>query len=122
MKKPPAPRLVTVAIFTTITVIFWIFFSVYQVLTQTPDIKVSPELLEPIDPTLNIKALEELSGRLHYEESDVTSPVVVVTTPTPQPEASPVPENILEITPTATSSGITPTEEPLEVTPTSAEI
>jgi hypothetical protein len=124
MKRPPAPRLVTVAIFTTITVIFWIFFSVYTVLTQTPDINVPPELLEPIDPTLDIEALEDISGRIHFEESDVTSPIIDATTPSPQPEASPIPEDSLEITPTATATptGVTPTEEPVEVTPTSTEI
>jgi hypothetical protein len=122
MKRPPTPRLVTVAIFTTITVIFWIFFSVYTVLTQTPDIKVPPELLEPIDPTLDIEALEDISGRIHFEESDVTSPIIVVSTPSPQPETSPIPEDSLELTPTASPTGAIPTEEPVEVTPTSTEI
>jgi hypothetical protein len=114
MKKPPAPKLVTVAIFTTITVIFWIFFSVYQVLTQAPDIKVPPELLEPIDPTLDIETLEELSDRVHYEERDVILPVAETSTPTP--ETTPTPEDTLETSPTPT-----PTEEPLEVTPTDTE-
>jgi hypothetical protein len=122
MKKPPAPKLVTVAIFTTITVIFWIFFSVYTVLTQTPDIKVPPELLVPIDPTLDIEALEELSQRVHFEESDATAPIIAVSTPTPQPEVSPLLEDSLETTPTASPTGSIPTEEPSEVTPTSAEI
>lgn len=122
MKKPPAPRLVTVAIFTTITVIFWIFFSVYTVLTQTPDIKVPPELLEPIDPTLDVESLEELSERVHYEEVDVTTPIIVVSTPSPEPEVSPLPEESLELTPTASPTGAIPTEEPVEATPTITEI
>jgi hypothetical protein len=108
-------------LFTTITVIFWVFFSVYSILSQTPDIKVPPELLEPIDPTLNIESLNEISRRVHFEESDVTSPIIN-TTPTPQPETSPIPEESLEITPTASPAAVLPTEEPVEITPTIGEI
>lgn len=122
MKKPPAPRLVTVAIFTTITVIFWIFFSVYTILTQTPDIKVPPELLEPIDPTLDIESLQDISRRVHFEESDIVSPVIIILTPTPQPESSPIPDESLELTPTATPAAIIPTKEPSEATPTDTEV
>ena len=122
MKKPPAPRLVTVAIFTTITVIFWIFFSVYTILTQTPDIKVPPELLEPIDPTLDIESLQDISRRVHFEESDIVSPVIIILTPTPQPESSPIPDESLELTPTATPAATIPTKEPSEATPTDTEI
>jgi len=122
MKKPPAPRLVTVAIFTTITVIFWVFFSVYTILTQIPDTKVPPELLEPIDPTLDIESLQDISGRVHFEENDVVSPIVVVSTPTPLPESSPIPDGSLELTPTASPAAIIPTEGPVEATPTDTEI
>lgn len=122
MKKPPAPRLVTVAIFTTITVIFWIFFSVYTVLTQTPDINVPPELLEPIDPTLDMESLQDISERVHFEESDVVSPIIVVLTPTPEAESSPIPEESLEVTPTATPEATISPEESQEVTPTSTQI
>ena len=114
MKKPPAPRLVTVAIFTTITVIFWIFFSVYTILTKEADIKVPPELLEPIDPTLDIESLQSISERVHFEESDVVSPIITVSTPTPEP--SPTSEETPE--PTISPVEVTPTEEPSEVTPT----
>lgn len=68
MKKPKAPRLVTVAITTTITVIFWIFFTLYQVLTTKPPSSVAPELLAPIDPTLDTNSLSELKNRVYFEE------------------------------------------------------
>lgn len=71
MKKPKAPRLVTVAIFTTITIIFWVFFSLYSVLTSKPEVNVDPKLLEPINPTFDTKALNALDGRIFIEEGDV---------------------------------------------------
>ena len=74
MKKPPAPRLVTVAIFTTITVIFWIFYGVYEVLTKEQDIKVPPELLETIEPNLDTNSLETIEKRDYFEGDQSPSP------------------------------------------------
>lgn len=74
MKKPPAPRLVTVAIFTTITVIFWIFYGVYEVLTKEQDIKVPPELLETIEPNLDTNSLETIEKRVYFEGDQSPSP------------------------------------------------
>jgi len=68
MKKPKAPRLVTIAITTTITVIFWIFFTLYQVLTAKPAPSVEPKLLEPIDPKLNTSVLDKIDNRDFFEE------------------------------------------------------
>jgi len=110
MKRPPAPRLVTVAIFTTITVIFWIFFSVYTVLIKTPDIKVPSELLEPIDPTLDLESLQDVSTKIHFEESDVESLPTIILTPTLQP------------TPTSTTSATISTKRPAETTPADTEV
>lgn len=73
MKNPRAPRLVTVTIFTTITVVFWVFFTVYNILTSKPPIEVEPELLTPLDPTLNTEVLSTLSDTKFYEEGEVTT-------------------------------------------------
>ena len=110
MKPPKAPRLVTIAIFTTITIVFWIFISVYNILTQSAQESVNPELLEPIDPTLDINSLREIEGRIFYAEGDVTTPLVVVqdTSPTPTPEQE-IEEEVPEET--ATNSAETVEEE-----------
>lgn len=89
MKKPKAPRLVTVAIFTTVTVLFWIFFSVYNVLVTRPESKVSPELLEPVNPTLDVNSLEMIEKRVYFERGEVTAPIIEaapVTSPAPEQE------------------------------------
>lgn len=73
MKKPKPPKLVTVAIFTTITVIFWIFFEVYETLSGAPSVTVDNDLLSPLDPTLDVAALQKLETRVFFEESDVAN-------------------------------------------------
>ena len=70
MKELKAPRPVIVAIFTTMTIILWVFFSVYRILTaKTPPI-VPPEILAPVNPVLNTQDLEKLEGRTFFEKSE----------------------------------------------------
>jgi hypothetical protein len=76
MHKPKAPRLVTVAITTTITIIFWIFLTLYRVLTTKPAPSVDPILLAPIDATLDVESLEKIKGRVFFEEGSFTAPVL----------------------------------------------
>lgn len=83
MKKPPAPTIVTIAIFTTITIIFWIFFSVYSILISTPEVNISKELLEDIDPTLNEEVLNSLRSMSFYEQGDVNFNPSSITNPAP---------------------------------------
>jgi hypothetical protein len=68
--KPATPRFVTVAIFTTITIIFWIFYVIYEVLTSAPPVVVDPNLLEPIVPRLDTQTLESLSQKEFFEEGE----------------------------------------------------
>lgn len=105
MIKPKTPRLVTVAIFTTITVIFWVFTSLYNIITSTPPADVDPELLKPINPTLDQEALNRLEGRVYFKKGETTSPVVIRENPEPNFETKeivPITEEeiIIESTPT----------------------
>lgn len=72
MKKPKPPSIITVAIITTITIIFWIFFEVYQILTGPVDVEVPEKLLKPLNPTLNQEILSELKGKIDFQKDDVT--------------------------------------------------
>lgn len=88
MKKQKAPRLVTVAIFSTVTLIFWVFFSLYNVLTSKPPTHVDSKLLEPLDPNLDRDALGKLQERVFFNEQDVdftALPSIILTNPTPEP-------------------------------------
>lgn len=107
MRKSKAPHLVTIAIITTVTIIFWIFFDVYRIFTTTPPVDVSEELLQPITATLDTEALKNIESRIFFEEDQI--PEFLIATPSPTPTA-------LEITPTPT-----PGIEELEITPTPQE-
>lgn len=103
------PAIVSIIGLTTFTIIFWIAYEVYLVLTTKPAETVDPKILEPINPTLDIGILDDLSGRLFFEEGAETnaifSPIEGAPqelTPTPEPTATVSPSPTPTITPTAT--------------------
>lgn len=114
MKEQKAPQLVTVAIVTTTTIIFWIFFEVYRIFTGPADINVPEEIMAPITPALNIESLENIERRVFFEEEEIPEFIVI---PSPIPDSA-LPEGLeLAPTPTATESAeieeiITPTATP----------
>ena len=71
MKKPKPPSIVTLAVMTTITVVFWVFFSVYRVYMTKVPTNVSPEILKPISATLDTKALAQIGQKVYFERGDV---------------------------------------------------
>lgn len=92
MKKPKAPKLVTVAILTTITIIFWVFFTLYNILTSKSPVVVPPHILEPIDPTLDTQTLDKLNDKTYFEEGEVTPLIEQLPTNTePNPSGTPIP-------------------------------
>ncbi len=68
MKKPPLPKLVNIAILTTITIIFWVFFSVYQIFNKTEHVVVPEEIMSSINPVLDVETLNQLPDRIYVEE------------------------------------------------------
>ena len=69
--RPKPPRAVTITIFTTITIVFWVFFSVYRILTSEPTPQVPPSILESLDPSLDTAALESLPQRLYFTNEEI---------------------------------------------------
>lgn len=108
MKKPKTPNLVTVVILTTITVVFWVLFTVYRAFTQRPTPTVPPEILEPLTPDLDSAVLAKIQSRLFFEEGQIPQIPIL----TPAPSALPSPQATPSPTPTATS------EATLSPTPT----
>lgn len=102
MNNPKAPRLVTVAILTTITIVFWVFLSVYRVLTAKPEPNVPPEILAPLDPNLDTRTLQTLPDRVFFEEGQVAVPTLLPTdAASPVQEAVPTEITVPTVTPTA---------------------
>jgi hypothetical protein len=71
MYKPKPPKLVTIAVITTITVIFWVFFGLYEILTRQSEIDVPQALLQEIDPSLDTTVLNQIQSRLFFDEGQV---------------------------------------------------
>ncbi len=55
---------------TTTTIILWIFFEVYRVLTTNPQIDISSEILKPISPELDTKVLAQIEQRVYFERGE----------------------------------------------------
>lgn len=86
MRKPKAPKLVHIAILTTITVLAWVFFETYRALTSQPDVNVPEEILEPLNPNLDTATLDKINQRVYFEESKI---IELLVQPTPTPVATP---------------------------------
>jgi hypothetical protein len=85
MKKPKAPGIVTMAIFTTITIVAWVFFSVYRALTVKPPVSVPQQILQPINPELDIMALDRLERGIFFEEEEIVEFSTEAAVPTVPP-------------------------------------
>lgn len=110
MTKPKAPKLVTVAVVTTITIVLWVFFGVYRILTASSPPIVPEELLAPINPVLDQEALRNIEGRVFFEESEIPELSIDISTATipiaeeEAPTATESAEGVEEEEPSATES------------------
>lgn len=111
MKQKP-PSIVPVLVLTLITVTTWVFFTIYRALTSKPAPIVAVQISEPLDPSLDQKAIDAVSGRLFLDESQIPATTFSssLTGSTPAPtsvatsSATPVPTT--QATNAATQSGI----------------
>lgn len=117
MKNPKPPNIVLVGIITVITIVLWIIFGVYKLVTTPQDIDVPSDILSPVTPTLDRDGLTALQQRIFFSEGELSGVNLVSTpspeeSPTPTPSPSPTPEEQEEATQsaeqeTATESGET---------------
>jgi hypothetical protein len=115
MKKMKTPSLVTLAILTTITIIFWILFSVFRIFASKPSVSIPPEILEPVTPTLDSESLNKIVQGVYLSEGEI--PTTILSIPSPTPSALPTPTISPSPTASATAS---PTASP-SATPTVLE-
>lgn len=93
-KKLKTPTLVTTAILTLITVIFWVAFEVYRTITAKPAPTVPQEIISPLNPTLDGEILNKLSQRINLTETEVgnlRAEEPQTPTPIPTPEETEIP-------------------------------
>ncbi len=111
MRGSRAPRIVTLAIITTVTVVSWVFFEVYRVFTTTPSVDVPQELLRPIDPSLDASSLQKIENRIFFKEDEIPEILVPTATPElPAPTPTSVEVEVTEETPTPTATPSAETE------------
>lgn len=79
IRRQKVPKLVNLAVMTTITIFVWIFFDVYRTIRKTPDIDVDKAILEPIVPNLDTETLKDIEKGIYFEKGTFTFP-----TPTPK--------------------------------------
>ncbi|HLE49250.1 MAG TPA: hypothetical protein VI819_04455 [Patescibacteria group bacterium] len=95
-RRQKVPKLVNLAVMTTITIFAWIFFDVYRAIRKTPQINVDEAILSPIVPTLDRDTLSEIEKGVYFEKSSIVLP-------TPTPTTIEV-EEIINVTETPTAS------------------
>ena len=83
------PSIVTIAILTSVTAVFWLFFTAFRAFTKKEKIDVPTEILAPLNPKLDQKALEMLDSRYYIEEDQI--PDTVIATPSPTPTETSIP-------------------------------
>jgi hypothetical protein len=99
--KIKAPKLVTIAILTLITIVFGVGFEVYRTFTTKPAPVVPPAIIEPVDPTLDAATLNKLQQRIYFEANQINE-ATPTQSPAPAPEVTPTPEASASALPEAT--------------------
>ncbi len=70
-KRKKLPSLVTIAVLTMITVVFWTGLEIYRALASRPVQDVPSQILAPINPNLDSRVLNRLQNRIDIADSEV---------------------------------------------------
>lgn len=97
MKRKKHPRVLTLSILTTLTVLTWVAFEVWHAFTKQPPAQVDSKILEAIDPRLDTETLQKIKSKLYFPDEEARRGLL----PTGSPEASPTP---IQSGPTASPS------------------
>ncbi len=84
MKKQKLPALVVIMILTTITIVFWIIYSLYASIVTKPALNIPPSVLEEVFPEIDTPALDKIGQRIFFEEDQIGT-----LSPSASPSASP---------------------------------
>jgi hypothetical protein len=105
MKKEKLPNIVTILIFTLVTLVLWLFFSIYRAVTKLQPASVPEEVLTPLNPSLDSTVLREIEKRGYIDESQMPQQAIITPSETSAPQTpSPTPENLIETTATPSAS------------------
>lgn len=96
MLRQKPPKLVTISVITSVTLIFWVFFSLYQTLTKKPVTETPEVVLEQINPSLDQSTLNSIESRGYYDEGQVEEIQSSPSTPLETPEETPLLDPTIE--------------------------
>lgn len=68
MRKLKVPSLVTIAILTAITVLFWIAFGVVRIFITKPTPSVPKEILAPVTRDFDKETVAKIESRLYFNK------------------------------------------------------
>lgn len=71
MKDPKRPRIVSLAILTTLTLLAWIAFEVWRAFTRPAPIQVESQIIEPLNPQIDTQVLESLKTKIFFSDEEV---------------------------------------------------
>lgn len=94
MNKQKIPRMIPLALLTTVTVVLWVFLDIYRYFRKAPPVVVPEEIITPLDPSLDMNILSNIKSRIKIDENSMPQITVAPTpkpiVPTPIPVASPL--------------------------------
>jgi len=89
-KSKQKPALIKIMFLTLITLLTWVGFEVYGIISQEPNLTNPDEkILAPLDPELDSETLNSLSLRVYLNQNQIEDNLLIepaTPTPTPQPE------------------------------------
>ena len=88
MKKQKQPRIITLVILTTITVLTWASFEVWRAFINPQPAIVNSKILRPIDPNIDTKTLDNLTRKIYFPDSAATGSTSPTSSVSPSPTAS----------------------------------
>jgi hypothetical protein len=88
MTKQKTPSLVTIAVLTVITVVFWIAFGVVKIFTvKKESVLIPTEVLAPVEPVLNKDAVDNLHQRIYFDKDQIFNTILPETPTLSEEEA-----------------------------------
>ena len=113
MKNRKVPSLVVLAVLTVVTVLAWIVLNIIIFATKESAPTVPKEVLNPLNPELNLQALQDIEKRFYLEADEI--PETIISPLSSSEEATPTASPISSPQATATASA-TPKADPSEKT------
>jgi hypothetical protein len=65
MKNTKLPSVIVLLILTSITIVFWVFFNIYYVVSKKTPTTVSEEILTPLNPKLDTEVINQMEKRIY---------------------------------------------------------